>query len=647
LLQFLIYLLVLILPATATASKRVAVLEFSSSGIEESIIRLLSDEVRAGLLKETRGRTFAGEGISVMTRENMLDMMEQMGKSPDCIQGSCEVALARNIGADFVVSGELVKLDALYVLSIKFHETRKGELLSVQGVREREIEELMDGARQAGRSMATESFGLPLNASATQVEEKPLGESASSWSAESKGSRRLVQFTSTPQGASVLVDGRMICKETPCKQYLEKGAHKVVFQKQRYGEAAYDFAAEKSTRLHAELSPLFGSLHVNSTPIGIEILLDGVSIGSTPLRGNEVTPGPHRLMSASPCHLASGYQFQLEAGESKTVDLTLQARRAGIEVYGYIDGNAVEGDVYVDGRKMGRTAQALEVPLCSERLEILTTGAKRLVGSLKLEENRTQSIELREEAAKEPAFKGIYPMTRIQAGEFRMGSEKGDSDELPVHTVRITRDFYIGTAEVTQGLWTDVVGSNISYFDGCGRDCPVENISWFEAVQFANALSIKEGLETCYEIRGKQALWNKGLDCTGYRLPTEAEWEYAARGGAAATYAGSEVPDQVAWYRENSKGSTHPVGRKAPNGYGLFDMSGNVWEWVWDWYAAGYGNSLSVQADPTGPVNGRLRVGRGGGWIIKPSGLRISFRSRGDPSYRRGDLGLRLARTAP
>ncbi len=210
----------------------------------------------------------------------------------------------------------------------------------------------------------------------------------------------------------------------------------------------------------------------------------------------------------------------------------------------------------------------------------------------------------------------------------------------PGRSVTISRAFWLGTVPVTQELWMEVMGSNPSHFKGARH--PVECVSWLDAARFANALSQKEGLEPCYVIAGDAVSWPKGLDCVGYRLPTEAEWEYAARAGQRHEYAGSDDVNAVAWYSDNSGGTTHPVGEKAPNGWGLYDMSGNVWECCWDRYGE-YPKNASV--DPLGASTGSVRVGRGGSWYAAPARVRVADRAMLTASASFAYLGLRLARS--
>ena len=230
---------------------------------------------------------------------------------------------------------------------------------------------------------------------------------------------------------------------------------------------------------------------------------------------------------------------------------------------------------------------------------------------------------------------------RIEGGTFQMGNASGgNDDERPVHTVTV-KSFSMGKYEVTQKEYQEVMGTNPSNFKGDSR--PVENVSWFDAVEYCNKRSVKEGLTPAYRGSGNSIScdWN----ANGYRLPTEAEWEYAAKGGnrdpMVYTYSGSNSAGAVAWYKDNSGSSTQPVGGKAPNSLGLYDMSGNVWEWCWDWYGA---YPSGAQTDPKGASSGSLRVLRGGFWVNSAEDVRAAGRGYNNPNDRGSDGGFRLAR---
>jgi len=208
---------------------------------------------------------------------------------------------------------------------------------------------------------------------------------------------------------------------------------------------------------------------------------------------------------------------------------------------------------------------------------------------------------------------------RIDPGSFKMGAV---GIYGPVHDVTLTRGFYLQTAEVTQAQWQAVMGTNPSEFKGPDR--PVEQVSWSDVQEFLRRLNARE-------------------KDTRYRLPTEAEREYACRAGGQDP---DEAPnlDDFAWWGPNSADATHPVGLKKPNAWGLYDMRGNVWDWVQDWYARPY--SAEPQVDPTGPPSGENRVVRGGSWVqTDAAALRCACRRSYAPDYASNDTGFRCART--
>jgi len=245
---------------------------------------------------------------------------------------------------------------------------------------------------------------------------------------------------------------------------------------------------------------------------------------------------------------------------------------------------------------------------------------------------------------------GQIKLKRIPAATFQMGSpdRTGEDDEHPQHEVRITRPFYLGVTEVTQAQYEAVMGNNPSHFSatGGGKDKvagqsteqhPVEQVSWLDAVKFCNKLSELEGRKPFYEIEGERVSVPDWL-APGYRLPTEAEWEYACGGDPGD-------PAEFAWFSPKSESVTHAVSRKRANRFGLYDMLGNVWEWCWDRYEKDYYKQL-VRDDPTGPdaAGAAGRVIRGGSWYDDPGSCRSANRDWFAPDRRDSYLGFRVAR---
>jgi len=214
----------------------------------------------------------------------------------------------------------------------------------------------------------------------------------------------------------------------------------------------------------------------------------------------------------------------------------------------------------------------------------------------------------------------------IPPGTFKMGSDRGDPDERPVHDVTISKQFYMGKYEVTQGQWQAVMGNNPSLFSSDPKR-PVDQVTWDNAQAFIGKLNAMEGAPL-------------------YRLPTEAEWEYAARAGSPSIYSFGNDPKQLgeyAWYRSNAEHRTHPVGQKKANAWGLYDMLGNVWEWVQDWEGKYPTGPIT---DPTGPKSGTYRMRRGCGWNNEANVCRVANRYS-VVGFRDDFLGFRVVRMIP
>ena len=237
-------------------------------------------------------------------------------------------------------------------------------------------------------------------------------------------------------------------------------------------------------------------------------------------------------------------------------------------------------------------------------------------------------------------------MVRVPGGAFVMGDDDGEADEKPAHRVRLS-PFYVDVTEVTQASFEHLMGRNPSRFTG--EDRPVDQVSWHDAVEYCNLRSLREGLSPCYDADTLEC----DFDADGYRLPTEAEWEYACRAGTTTSWSFGDDPglaSRHAWVKDNANDTSHPVRRKPPNPWGLYDLHGNLAEWCNDYYAETYERGAEA-GDPRGPAEGDARVVRGGCWATGAARARSAARGGESPAFvdvcfRRDAYGFRCVRRA-
>ncbi len=436
------------------------------------------------------------------------------------------------------------------------------------------------------------------------------------------------------------------------------------------------------------VTPSPSSMYVNGREVGIAPGQFEVPAGvATPieLRSPGYTPWSRTVTVAA-------------GGTERLQNINLEALPATLQVTANVQG----GEIVVDGVVVGTTilnrAVSLSVPSGSRQVVVRLDGFDDYRSSVTLAPGASQSLTAALSATPAGPLPAPSGFVYIAPGTFTMGSpsnEEGRDDDETQHTVTLTRGFYLQTTEVTQGEWQRVMGNNPSFFQACGSSCPVDRVSWWDAVAYANARSRSEGLSECYELSGCSGVAGSGavtgdnaprngagdytcssvsfsgLSCTGYRLPTESEWEYAARAGTSGpayvsgTLHGSEcspnaVLARIAWFNVNSlvswesntvvpgcssteRHGPQPVGGLQANAWGLQDMLGNVWEWTHDWY----GDYPGSVTDPVGPSNGSGRVRRGSSWGSNARSIRAAIRGSRTPDYRINALGFRLARSAP
>ena len=450
-----------------------------------------------------------------------------------------------------------------------------------------------------------------------------------------------------PKDAKVTIDGVLQASSSDGEYsaMLAYGSHTYKVEAGGYISKSGSFTIGKGdmTPISVSLVSALATLSVSCPTPVVSLYVDKKSVGSLPWNGN-LKEGMHLLEVRK-----DGYRSQ-----QKTIQLAQQQKLdVAFDALSAIQGNLsvnfkpFGSDVYVDGVKVGQSPRVFNgVLVGNHNVEIRKSGYVTSRQTVTISEGQTASISgsltsstssssantlsssgssLSGNALTIPVKNGIsIEMVKVEAGSFNMGAtsemQAPYEVEKPVHRVTLTNNYYIGKYEVTQALWQAVMGSNPSHFKG--DDLPVEQVSWNDCQDFISKLNAMTGKR--------------------FRLPTESEWEYAARGGNKSRgyqYSGSYNIDDVAWYSDNSGSKTHAVGTKEPNELGIYDMTGNVWEWCQDWYDS---YSSFPQTNPIGAVSGSYRVCRGGSWYDSAGYCRSSYRYYYAPDCRGYYLGFRL-----
>ena len=445
--------------------------------------------------------------------------------------------------------------------------------------------------------------------------------------------------TSPEQGAKVFVNGEYLGLSPIKSDKLKSGSHTVMVMKEMFKMTEKSFTVNdgQTTNATLNMSANFVNVTIN-TDADADIYVDDDYKAKGRWTGR-LSDGLHNFEARKQNHRTTKKSLDLVLGENQTI--TLEAPKP---INGSLDVNTspMSAEIYIDGKHYGQTPNYInEILIGTHELKLEKQGCTTITKTISIKEGETltvneklvsqQTTDNRQQASGNAGgnetitVNGVsFTMIKVEGGTFRMGatSEQGGDaydDEKPVHSVTLS-DYYIGETEVTQELWEAVMGSNPSYFKGSQK--PVESVSWYDCKEFITKLN---------KLTGKN-----------FRLPTEAEWEYAARGGNKSKgykYSGSNTIDNVTWYSGNSGSATHNVKTKSPNELGIYDMSGNVYEWCEDWKG---GYSSGSQTNPTGPSSGFNRVGRGGSWSGNARYCRVSYRNYYFPDYRFSNLGLRL-----
>ena len=450
-------------------------------------------------------------------------------------------------------------------------------------------------------------------------------------------------LTVSPKDAKVSIDGVLQSSSTDGEYsaMLPYGSHTYKVEAGGYISKSGTFTISSSdmTPINVSLVSAMATVSVTCPTPAVSLYVDKKSVGMAPWTGS-LKEGMHLIEAKK-----EGYRSQ-----QRTINLSQQQKLdVAFNELAAIQGNLsvnykpFGADVYVDGKKIGQSPRVFNgIMVGNHKVEIKKDGYgtdSKTVNILEgqtatiagvLTTNTSSSIASGTSSSGNtitiPVKDGIsIDMVRVEAGTFTMGATAEMKDpygeEKPTHQVTLTNDYYIGKYEVTQALWKAVMGNNPSCFKG--DNLPVETVTWDDCQEFISQLN---------RITGKT-----------FRLPTEAEWEYAARGGKkgrGCQYSGSNNLSDVAWYKDNSDSKTHAVGSKQANELGIYDMSGNVWEWCQDWYGR---YSKSSQTNPTGATSGSYRVLRGGSCFITARICRSSYRRGNTPVNRDYSLGFRLA----
>ena len=435
-------------------------------------------------------------------------------------------------------------------------------------------------------------------------------------------------LTVTPKNAVVTIDGNQqtVSTDGAYSAMLPYGSHTYKVEAGGYISKSGSFTISSSdmTPINVSLVSAMATVSVTCPTPAVSLYVDKKSVGIAPWTGS-LKEGMHLIEAKK-----EGYRSQ-----QRTINLSQQQRLdvafaelAAIQGNLSVNYKPFGADVYIDGKKVGQSPRVINgILVGSHKVEIKKDGYGTDSKTVNILEGQTATLAgvLTTNIITIPVKDGIsIDMVRVEAGTFTMGAtaemEDPYGDEKPTHQVTLTNDYYMGKYEVTQALWQAVMNSNPSYFKG--DNLPVEQVSWDDCQEFLSKLN---------SITGKT-----------FRLPTEAEWEYAARGGKKSRgyqYSGSNNLSDVAWYKDNSDRKTHAVGSKQANELGIYDMSCNVREWCQDWYGS---YSSSSQVNPIGANSGYHRVCRGGGWYFTARNCRSSYRNSISPDGRGYDFGLRL-----
>jgi len=691
-------------PGQAVESRRLAVLDFGNlSDLAAQDVEYLTDSIVRGEIRKILPRHL----YFVVTKENLEVLLADKGiKLVDVCDGSCEVDVGRKIQVHLIVTGKIRRMAGDITVTLKMYDTKAGEFLGSDEARGRDLSSAANelrlavarlmkiiavpaatspvfvapGAGPAGPSeagvteveptarptAATGPAGLYITTDPPGAEvylgtvragttepafqktdlqagtrvrvtlrkqdyhDKVFEADLKPGIAKYEGVKLVPAFgalviETSPQGAKVTIGGREVGTTPYRNERMASGEHLVSLALDLYRSVANEVVEVKDgevTKKTYTLEADFGTVSVDSDPKGARVLVSGKEMGKTPAE-LRLSPGEYEVVLDLEGHRGRSFKVSVARGSRVGItaaQATLERKEFSLTVLA--DPPMPGAKIWLDGKETGKTAPETLGGI-SEGPHTLEVRTEKSSGKVEVSgrdgEAKTATVALKE--SKGTVVQGTGPtegMVLIPGGTFWMGCVPGDSeysdDEKPRHQVTVD-SFQMDTHEVTQAQYERVMGKNPSSFKNCS-DCPVEQVSWDDARSYCSKV--------------------------GKRLPTEAEWEYAARGGKDGEVRYGSLGD-VAWYDGNSEKKTHPVGKKAPNGFGLYDMLGNVWEWCADWYDEGY-YAKSPSKDPHGGESGADRVLRGGSWYDKPGFVRASNRNWFSSDFWNDFIGFRCVR---
>ncbi len=443
-----------------------------------------------------------------------------------------------------------------------------------------------------------------------------------------------VVFKTSPEiNASISLDGEPLNQKTSYTlSALKSGTHTLTLRCEGYEpyNETFTLADGKTYTVNATMKAIYGTISVSTNPAA-DIYIKDKKMDNGTYTG-KLNSGTYTVVATRDKYNDETQSITITSGNTTTVTLTLQPKTGSLSVMT----TPSDAQITLGTEDNGLSPKIIPNLLIGDyNITLAKQGYITLTKTITITEN--QRYKLNETLQQGETPHENDDMVFVKGEQFTMGG-----DEYTEHKVTLS-DYYISKYEVSQKLYKQVMNKNPSNFKG--DKLPVEKVSWYDAIEFCNAYSKHDKLTPCYTINGTNVTCN--FAANGYRLPTEAEWEYAARGGIKSKgykYSGSDNIDDVAEYEGNNNKTTKPVGGRNANELGIYDMSGNVWEWCWDWYDDNY-YANSPENNPKGADTGSNRVARGGSWFHNATRARVVNRSNSTPTYSDNYLGFRVVRT--